>query len=229
MPSKARVAFSESCEEIDRLLEIHADYGGNSAGRRRRLEVLNKAAIVLLAALWEAYCEDLAAEALQHLVTNAATAEALPDDLKRHVAKELERELHELATWKLADDGWRAVLTSRLEDLREDRARRLNTPKTAQIDELFSKATGISKVSSSWSWPGMSTDRAAEKLDRYVELRGSIAHRGAATESVHRADVTDFYSHVKRLVSKTGGTVNYACFRATGTRLWPQRRRNRGS
>lgn len=34
---------------------------------RRNLEVLNKSAIVLLCAIWEAYCEDLADDALRLL------------------------------------------------------------------------------------------------------------------------------------------------------------------
>jgi hypothetical protein len=216
MPSQARRAFDQSCEDIDRLLEIHSDLGGDSPGRRRRLEVLNKSAIVLITALWEAYCEDIAAEGLGHLVAGAQSADSLPTDLRKQVAKELERDPHELASWKLAGDGWREVLSTRLDDLRDERNRRLNTPKTFQIDDLFAKALGIPKASSSWYWPSMSAQQAATKLDHYVGLRGAIAHRGAASISVRRTDVTDYYKHVKRLVAKTGGKVNGVVRQATG-------------
>ena len=37
-------------------------------GRRYHLEVLNKSAIVLVTSFWEAYCEDIAAEGLAHIV-----------------------------------------------------------------------------------------------------------------------------------------------------------------
>ena len=69
MPSKARRAFDDSAKDVKRLLEIHKTIGGNAPGRRAGLEVLNKSAIVLITAIWEAYCEDISAEALEHIVT----------------------------------------------------------------------------------------------------------------------------------------------------------------
>lgn len=75
-------------------------------------------------------------------------------------------------------------------------------------------------MSSSWNWPHMTAARASAKLDRYVELRGAIAHRGAALGSVRKSAVTDYYEHVQKLVSKTGGRVNREVKRVTGTGLW---------
>ena len=74
MASQARAAFDKNAADIERLLEIHADLGGDQRGRRFRLEVLNKSAVVLITAFWEAYCEDLAAEALDHLIQHSKTA-----------------------------------------------------------------------------------------------------------------------------------------------------------
>jgi hypothetical protein len=97
-----------------------------------RLEVLNKSAIVLLTAFWEAYCEDVAGEALEYIVRHTKDAGGLPQDLRKAVAKELKEEPHELAVWRLADTGWRTELASRLTALKEKRDRQLNTPKTQQ-------------------------------------------------------------------------------------------------
>jgi hypothetical protein len=216
MASNARKAFDESCDDIDRLLEIHRDLGGDSPGRRRRLEVLNKSAIVLITALWEAYCEDLAAEGIAHLVEHATTPDEIPKELLRRVAKELEQDDHELAIWRLAGSGWSAVLSARLTDFQDRRNRHLNTPKTTQINELFLDALGIAKISSSWRWRSVSATQAATKLDRYVSLRGEIAHRGAATSSITKYQVTDYYQHVKHLVAKTGGSVNWVVKKVTG-------------
>src|ERR1700733_15052449 len=107
MPSKAREAFKENASDIERLLEIHEDIGGDAQGRRYRLEVLNKSAIVLITAFWEAYCEDLAAEAVKHLVDNCEKADKLPLDLRKRIAKELKDDRHELAVWTLAGDAWK--------------------------------------------------------------------------------------------------------------------------
>src|SRR5438094_10517169 len=123
MPSKARVSFNENAEDIRRLLELHKDKGGIAKGRRYGLEVLNKAAIVLLTSFWEAYCEDIAAEALHHIVTHSPVPDKLPIELRKLVAKELKAEDHELAVWKLSEGGWRDVLKARLAALQVERNR----------------------------------------------------------------------------------------------------------
>jgi RiboL-PSP-HEPN len=106
MATKARAAFDDNAKDIERLLELHQSEGGSTPGRRYGLGVLNKSAIVLITAFWEAYCEDIAAEGLNHLVKHAKTAETLPNELKKIVAKALKSEQHELAIWKLSDvDG----------------------------------------------------------------------------------------------------------------------------
>jgi hypothetical protein len=109
--SKARQAFDANCADIDRLINIHSRLTGPGPGRRYDVEVLNKAGIVLITSFWEAYCEDLAAEALEHLVDHSETAAKLPIELQKAVAKSLKTDAHELAVWKLADDGWRDVLS----------------------------------------------------------------------------------------------------------------------
>ena len=154
MPSKAKTRFESNCADVERLLEIHEEKGGEKAGRRYRLEVLNKSGIVLLSAFWEAFCEDLASEGVAHLVAHAADWTALPKSLQKKVAKELESDAHELAVWKLAGDGWRDVLKKRLDLYTEERNWGMNSPKATRIDDLFEGALGIPKVSAAWRWPG---------------------------------------------------------------------------
>jgi RiboL-PSP-HEPN len=220
MPSKAREAFKENASDIERLLEIHEDIGGDAQGRRYRLEVLNKSAIVLITAFWEAYCEDLAAEAVKHLVDNCEKADKLPLDLRKRIAKELKDDRHELAVWTLAGDAWKGYLISRLQGLADERSKRLNTPKAGSIVELFDTALGLKDISTRWRWQGMSMENAKSKLDGYVELRGAIAHRGKHSESCKKAHVTDYFSHVKSLVSETDRGVNSYVRQVTGKRLW---------
>jgi hypothetical protein len=82
------------------------------------------------------------------------------------------------------------------------------------------EAVGITNLSASWTVRSLTGKRAAAQLDRYVPLRGSIAHRGSALKSVYKKDVTEYYELVKALVGKTGGRVNVFVRRSTGTRLW---------
>jgi len=220
MPSNARKAFDRNAEDVDRLLEIHQHLGGDSRGRRFQLEVLNKSAIILITAFWEAYCEDIAEEALEHLVNHVTTANELPTELKKRIAKELKADSNEIAMWDLAGEGWKKKVKGRLIALAEERNRRLNTPKSANIDTLFFDAIGLPNVSDAWYWQKMSCQAAKQKLDRYVSLRGAIAHRGTGASSCTKAQVTDYFGHVKELVSKTGGRVNTFVKGITQTGLW---------
>lgn len=220
MASQARQAFDDNAKDVKRLLKIHADFGGDAQGRRFGLEVLNKSAIVLITAIWEAYCEDIAAEALQHLVGNVPSGSKLPKELKKKIASDIKADPNDLAMWDLADGGWKARAEARLSSLMEERNRRLNTPKSDQIDELFANTIGLRGLSGAWHWTKMPAAQARTKLDKFVTLRGDIAHRGAAASSVTKVQVTDYLNHVTRLVRKTGGRVNTHVRRATGKALW---------
>lgn len=221
MASQARASFDKNAADIERLLELHAQAGGTAPGRRYNLEVLNKSAIVLITAFWEAYCEDVAAEGLEHIVRHAKSAEALPLELKKQVCKDLKNEKNEIEIWSIADSGWRQYLQERFDEMRGQRNRRLNTPKTENINELFRHAVGIERVSDNWKWPKkMTCKRASDKLDKFIELRGAIAHRGKYLAGVKKSQVTDYFDFVKSLAAKTGRAVNLHVRKVTGRPLW---------
>lgn len=220
MASKARKAFDKNVKDVERLLDIHKSLGGTAQGRRYQLEVLNKSAIVLITAFWEAYCEDMAAEALNHLVAHLPDASKLPKKLKKRLATEIKQEKNELAMWDLADDGWQVKVKDRLKALTVERNRNLNTPKSTQIDELFDTAIGLPAVSKSWNWNRTTVQAAKKKLDKYVTLRGSLAHRGSGNTTCLKKDVQEYFELVKRLAGKTGGRVYTFVRQTTGKSLW---------
>ncbi|MBV7597132.1 MAE_28990/MAE_18760 family HEPN-like nuclease [Aeromonas sp. sia0103] len=221
MPSKARKALSENLNDIDKLLELHASEGGNGRGRRYDLEVLNKSAIVLICSYWEAYCEDLAEEALEHILVHSLTSDTLPLEIKKIISKELKKDNNELSVWEVADGKWKQYLSARLEALKEERNRRLNTPKSSNIDDLFEKSIGLKNISSKWKWAKkLTVEGARDKLDKFIELRGEIAHRGKSANSVKKIQVTDFRQFIENLAAKTGGSVNTHVKSVTGKPLW---------
>ena len=59
--------------EIARLLEIHKEISGPGPGYKHNVQVLNKSAIVLLLACWEAYVEDLAESAFNFMLSKSET------------------------------------------------------------------------------------------------------------------------------------------------------------
>src|SRR5207253_1822226 len=102
-----------------------------------------------------------------------------------------------------------------------ERNLRFNSPKTAQIDDLFLKALGIAKLSDSWRWSKkMIVARTTKKLDKYVALRGVIAHRGTAATSIRKSQVTDYFNFVKKLVGRTGAAVSRHVRTVTPVSLW---------
>ncbi|WP_057401594.1 HEPN domain-containing protein [Pseudomonas amygdali] len=223
MPSKARTALTANIIDVQRLLDIHAEKGGDGPGRRRGLEVLNKSAVVLLTAYWESYCEDIAEEAIEHIIKYAKSADVLPLEIKKLIAKELKESKNELAVWSVADGAWRQLLTDRLEKFKASRNWDFNTPKPTQVDKLFMDALGINKISDSWSWDKTTSEMARKKLMGFVELRGAIAHRGKSDDSVKKITVTGYLELVSRLAGKTGGVVNRHCRKITGKHLYVKR------
>ena len=139
--------FFEHEKEIDRLIEIHGKIAGTGRGHKANVKVLHKSAFVLITAFWEGFCEDLAEQGLTHLLSHSASSSSLPKDLKKLIAKELKEDINQIAVWDLSDTGWRSVVQSRMVRLTEDRNRRLNTPKTSQINDLFAQALGFQGVS----------------------------------------------------------------------------------
>lgn len=221
MPSKARKAFDKNFTDIDRLKELREQEGGTNRGRRHNLEVLNKSAIVLVTAFWEAYCEDIASEGLQHILDHSEKADQLPIGLRKQLAREVKQANNDLEVWQLAGDGWKAYLAARMDKLKDERNRRLNTPKSNQIDELFKNSLGIERISDDWSLSTkMKSDGARNRLDEFVTLRGSIAHRGKDAESVTKKMVTDYAELVKKLAAKTGRSVSAHVRKATGSKLF---------
>jgi hypothetical protein len=220
--TKALDAFGANIEDVTALLELHRERGGDQVGRRHGLEVLNKSAVVLICSFWEAYCEDLAAEALGHLVKHTTDPKILPVRLRRKVAEELKRDKHDLAVWSLANDGWRSILQARLADFQRERNRQLMAPKSAQVDDLFDHTIGLERVSESWSWSGSTVTRSRRNLDKGVSLRGDIAHRGQAATSVHKRQVLEFHNLTQRIVNATElGVIEWVA-ETTGKPLLPE-------
>jgi RiboL-PSP-HEPN len=118
------------------------------------------------------------------------------------------------------------VLRSNLQTLQETRNRRLNTPKSSNIDELFSFALGLPNMSSKWSRKSiMTADEARTKLDNFVELRGEIAHRGKTPTVVTKEQVETYHSLIRSIAAQTGGAVNTYVRGVTGQALFYSNRR----
>ena len=107
----------------------------------------------------------------------------------------------------MAADGWRKVLQNHRDATITRFVGTLNTPKPAQIDELFSSLLGLDSVSKAWGWQKNSMNESRDKLERYVTLRGAIAHRVQAAASVTKTQAEDYRHFVSQLAIKTANRV----------------------
>lgn len=230
MASEAWKAFERNIKDVVVLHNLNNSIKKADASAPEETEVLNRAGIVLTTSFWEAFCEDVAAEALDKIVALARDANGLPKSIKKQIAKELKASADDLAVWDLAGNNWRSVLQTRLAALQDARNKKLNTPKSHNIDDLFESAVGLPNASSEWSMKykpkkgGVEVEVSAKetrtKLDEMVALRGEIAHRGKAKAAVMKADVRDFAMFVAAIAVRIDGQLNEHVESVSGVRPW---------
>jgi hypothetical protein len=202
------------------LLGIHSRLTGTGPGRRRDVEVLNRAGIVLLVACWEAYIEDLAELAFDSLIGHAKVATVFPAKVLTTASKGLKEHNDGRLVWKLAGEGWKKVLQQHRDEILKKHIATFNTPRPAQIDGLFEELVGIRSLSSHWSWRGVSNTKAKRDLEALVTTRGDIAHRVLAAGRVLRRDVERSRGLVIRLSFLSSNTVGEFVTSRTGKRPW---------
>lgn len=208
--------FLDNIAEVEQLLSIHTKLGGPGPGRKRDVEVLNKSAIVLVVACWEAFVEDLASLALDYMITNAKDHKAFPKSVLDRVGSKNNGP----NAWALAGDGWKKVLRDNYTEILAKTAGVLNTPRANQVDDLFSKSIGLNNVSACWYWKGRAKGKAAVALDDLVTLRGSIAHRVKHSKSVHKKTVVSAISLVNYLAAKSSNSVRTHVHASVGKYPW---------
>lgn len=215
-----RSLLDDAVPDIERLIEFHQKETGSARGRRRPdIQVISRSAVVLTCASWEAFCEDLAAEALCHLADHTPTGSALPTEIKKTLKKTLLDEKNDLAIWDLADDGWRSVLRDRAVLLSSDEDRSLNTPKPDPVKEFFLRNVGIKDITAAWKWHKNDPSRTTQLLLDFVILRGSIAHRGSPQGGVLKLHATKGLDLIQRLAEKSAKRVSDHLAQHTGKGL----------
>jgi hypothetical protein len=206
----------ENIYEVGGLLNIHEQLAGKTPGRKVGVEILNKSAIVLVVACWEAFVEDLAENALTFMVQNASSHTVFPKQVLERVASKHNGP----NAWSLAGDGWKQALANNLAELLAKTTGTLNTPRADQVDELFSKTIGLPSLSSSWVWTGRTSEKSKQALDDLITLRGSIAHRVESTEAVRKNRVKGAMDLVQRLAAKSTNKVREHVHKQTGKHPW---------
>jgi hypothetical protein len=203
-------------QDVYSLINIHVRIGGDRPGRRRGLQVLNKSAIVLLTACWEAYIEDLADNAFEFLLSKCKRYKRFPCRVRVLASNWLKKDSDESRIWDLAGFGWKNVLR----DHKRRHLTNFNTPRSKQIDDLFETLLGLKHLSSKWQWRRVSARNARLKLDRFISLRGEIAHRVSTPASITMPKVREYLEFVYRLAVHSTNAVRSHLYKLTKSYPW---------
>lgn len=200
--------------EVDRLIESHASLNHVGMGRRG-LGHITRSGVMMLCAAWELYVEELIIEAARHMCEHCQTPHQFPISVRKELAKVTRESKHELKPLDLCGDGWRTLYTSHV----QTSVGMLNTPKSTLLDPLFERLLGIVGLSRNWSL-------GADMVNRFVQARGDIAHRGRDTEYVRIHTLVDYREWIVRTVTETDNFMaDYLQDTCPGGRS-PWRRRN---
>ncbi len=212
--------FMSNLDHVNELVAIHEKLSGNSAGRRRDTNSLNRAAIVMLCASWESFVEALAVAGFEAILNKAETPQVFPKRILNSAIKTRKEANDGIELWDIAGDGWKSVLKSNKEAVYEKYVAKLNTPREAQINGLFKEMIGLTGISSSWYWKGSSKDRVIERLELFVTLRGDIAHGRDINGYVKKKTVEDNWHFVHRLAGLSSNRVRTHVHNITGEYPW---------
>jgi hypothetical protein len=161
--------------EVKHLLTI-----SQQQTRLRDAEVINRAAVVFLMAVWQTYVEALADETLAETLSHPPSTPTPPT--------------------------------------------RISTPSAERIDALFERLLGVSALSRSWRWRGMTTDRARRKLRQILALRHQIAHKARTKTRVRRSTVLEYVHFVHRLAVCQYNAIATHLAKRTGRAVRPRLR-----
>jgi hypothetical protein len=140
----------DNTDEVSRLVEIHAQVAGIGRGKKGGVEVLNKSAFVLLVACWESFVEELAIAGFDFLLKNAKKADVFPNKVLVLASKKLRQNSDETKVWKLAGSGWKQVLRNHRDRIIKKHTEPFNTPREANINNLFESLLGLKRISKNW-------------------------------------------------------------------------------
>jgi RiboL-PSP-HEPN len=218
--SQARLAFANNSMDMTAYYSVHQHFVKAVANAvKKQVYILDKATYVLVASLWEAYCQDVLTESLTLLVDHAPSWNSLPRRLTRDISKELRKDDSvTLAPWMLAGDGWRQYVKDRQLRLSYERNYDFSGPKSASVERFFSEGLGLTGIRDYWR-----TKVAPEichKLDEHLDARNVIVHQITPGRIVFKRHVKDFYSVVRRLIKCTDQAIDELLIAATGQSHW---------
>ena len=220
MSASPSILFKENLKEVGQLLNMHSKLGGTGPGRKHNVEILNKSAILFTCAAFEAFIEDLATRAFDHIVANSKDHTSLPKSILKSIADALREDKNEIKIWELAGDGWKVVAENYKRDLLKKYVAPFNTPKPHNIEDLLKELTGFTTTPTVWQWKGMQASSAKDRLKQFVELRGALAHGSKPAKPVLKQEVLGYINLLAPIIVRFSNELRTYCYKTTAKFPW---------
>lgn len=220
MANSPSLKFKDNLEEVFQLMGMHSVLAGEGPGRKHRVEVLNKSAVLFACASFEAFIEDLAKRSFDHLILKSTDHTTLPKAILKSIAETLRNDKNELKVWDLAGNGWRTAAEHYKQNTILKHIGPFNTPKPHNIESLLKELTGFPDTHLIWKWKGMNAATSKDRLKRFVELRGSLAHGNKPAAPVLKKDVVGYIRFLAILSVRLSNEMCSYCLKSTGEEPW---------
>jgi len=230
------VNFGNTMADLDTLLKSHVDHFMDGAAdgeiREESETVFIRSAVLLLCATWEAYVEDLLTASVTHLLEKTSDPDKLPTMLRRAIARKLEADKNELASWQLAGEGWRTIVKEFL----SLRVGSLHSPKSENIKRIYEEFLGLD-ILECWNWTWSSKERGISDvefdrantiyfIDHMVSVRGGIAHGRPADQPITNFLLMNYGLRVHKLLDIMHNYVANHLESLTGETPWKRVKSN---
>jgi hypothetical protein len=200
-------AFIDNRNEVKRLVDIHVKVVGTNVGRKADVEILHKSAIVLLTACWESYVESTVCSAFEYLLSRSNDPNVFPKSVLIKAVKEIRFDKDERRIWDLAGTGWKKILTNYKNEVLSKEIEYFHVPRAGNVDELFERIIGLEKISKKWTWKGQNNSDTIKTLDKFIDLRGAIAHKIKVDQKIQKKDILYFLNFINNLTVATNNAV----------------------
>lgn len=215
-------SFIENPDEVKRLVDIHVKVAGNSVGRKADVEILHKSAVVLLTACWESFVESTVCAAFDFLLSRTNDANIFPKSVLVKAVKEIRADKDERKIWDLAGVGWKRILADYKNQILTKEIEYFHVPRATNVDELFERIIGLENMCKNWTWRGQNNQDTIKTLNKFIDLRGSIAHKIKIGQKIQKRDILYFLNFINNLAVATNNAVNDYIEKRTGTVPWPR-------
>lgn len=199
-----KLDFEEAIKDIDILLQLHDLVTGGTPGRpKQELAVLKRSGIILTVTAWETFVEDTLVSQFELKLEKAINTNDLQSAFNAVAQSWLQsQKLSPPSLAKWTGSGWKEII---LEKFKQD-VSALNTLSSANVKKLFKRYLDLD-ITQHWKWHKTLPQEACQELDKLIELRGKLVHRGKNTSkdnvTIRRGQVVRAKELVMHLVDCT--------------------------